>query len=110
MFLLTMRSGLRRGEVLALKWDDVDLASRWKGGCAALRLAGARWSDEDEPRSGGATPMKVIQEYLGHTTIQMTMRYAHLCTRVGKQAIRLLDTPADEQADGTGGGSKTQNP
>ena len=49
-------------------------------------------------------PRKAIQELLGHATIQMTMRYAHLSPDVSRQALRLLDHQ--------GGGAATwqQNP
>lgn len=36
-------------------------------------------------------PLKAIQELLGHATIQMTMRYAHLSPDVSREAVRLLD-------------------
>ncbi len=36
-------------------------------------------------------PLKAIQELLGHSTIQMTMRYAHLAPEVAREAVRLLD-------------------
>ncbi|MGE5184808.1 MAG: tyrosine-type recombinase/integrase [Acidobacteriota bacterium] len=36
-------------------------------------------------------PLKAIQELLGHATIQMTMRYAHLAPEVARDAVRLLD-------------------
>ena len=35
--------------------------------------------------------MRVIQELLGHSTIQMTMRYAHLAPEVARDAVRMLD-------------------
>jgi site-specific recombinase XerD len=38
-------------------------------------------------------PLKAIQELLGHATIQMTMRYAHLAPEVARDAVRLLDEP-----------------
>jgi hypothetical protein len=34
-----------------------------------------------------------VQEPLGHSTIEMTMRYAHLGPGVREDAVRLLDTP-----------------
>jgi site-specific recombinase XerD len=36
-------------------------------------------------------PMKVVQELLGHATIVMTMRYAHLAPEIARDAVRLLD-------------------
>jgi integrase len=38
-----------------------------------------------------SAPPKAIQELLGHATIQMTMRYAHLAPAVARDAVRLLD-------------------
>ena len=35
--------------------------------------------------------MKVVQELLGHATIEMTMRYAHLSPDVPRPAVKLLD-------------------
>ena len=39
-------------------------------------------------------PLKVVQELLGHATIEMTMRYAHLAPSVRRDAIATLDRPA----------------
>jgi len=36
-------------------------------------------------------PLKAIQELLNHSTIQTTMRYAHLAPEVAREAVRLLD-------------------
>lgn len=36
-------------------------------------------------------PLKAVQELLGHATIQMTMRYAHLAPEVARDAVKLLD-------------------
>jgi len=38
-------------------------------------------------------PLKAIQELLGHATIEMTMRYAHLAPVVHRQAVAELDRP-----------------
>ncbi|MCP3167704.1 tyrosine-type recombinase/integrase [Myxococcus qinghaiensis] len=38
-------------------------------------------------------PLKVIQELMGHATIEMTNRYAHLSPEVKRDAVQLLDTP-----------------
>ena len=35
--------------------------------------------------------LKVVQELLGHATMEMTMRYAHLSPDVPRQAVKLLD-------------------
>ncbi len=35
--------------------------------------------------------LKAAQELLGHATIDMTMRYAHLSPDVKRDAVRLLD-------------------
>lgn len=36
--------------------------------------------------------LKAVQELLGHSTMEMTMRYAHLSPEVRKEAVELLDT------------------
>lgn len=38
-------------------------------------------------------PLKAVQELLGHSTIQMTMRYAHLSPEVARDAVKVLDGP-----------------
>jgi integrase len=38
--------------------------------------------------------LKAVQELLGHRTMEMTLRYAHLSPEVGRNAVSMLDTPA----------------
>ena len=38
-------------------------------------------------------PLKVIQELMGHVTIEMTERYAHLSPDTRREAIGVLDRP-----------------
>jgi len=50
--------------------------------------------------------LKSVQELLGHATIQMTMRYAHLSPEVKRDAVALLDSPGwtpQRHRDGTSG-------
>jgi site-specific recombinase XerD len=38
--------------------------------------------------------LKVVQELLGHATMEMTMRYAHLAPVVHRDAVDALDGPS----------------
>lgn len=157
MALVALRTGLRFGELLGLRWQDADLvAGRLRVAQAFVRKAivstksgkprevplgdevkaalkahrhlrgplvfcemdgtgrdtyRARWSLKRACRRAGlreigwhalrhtfashlamrGAPLKSIQEMLGHATIQMTMRYAHLSPDVSRDAVRLLD-------------------
>ena len=165
MVVLALNTGLRLGELLALKWDAVDL----KAGRLHVREAVAR-GIVGTPKSGRArevplnetalailkehrhlrgplvfcnddgamltkneakgplrrarvragitalgwhdlrhtfaphltmrgVPLKAVQELLGHATIDMTMRYAHLSPDVTRDAVRALDVGGDTGGD-----------
>lgn len=159
MLLVALRTGMRLGELLGLRWQDVDLVAgrlvvernivRGKIGspksgrsreialgdevlaalkghrhlrgesvfcdvsgrplrkgelrhplrraCARAGLRPIGWhvlrhTFASHLAMRGA-PLKAVQELLGHATIQMTMRYAHLSPDVARDAVRLLDAP-----------------
>ncbi len=160
MILVALRTGLRFGELLALRWQDVDLVAgrilvrqnyvngiigtpksgygrevplgeevlkalkghrHLRGQLVFCTMAGEvftvgepRYWLERFCRKAGlrevgwhalrhsfashlamrGAPLKAIQEMLGHATIQMTMRYAHLAPEVARDAVRLLDEDA----------------
>lgn len=160
MILTALRTGLRHGELLALRWQDVDLVAgritvrqnvvrgvigtpksgkpreiplgeevlaalkshrHLRGPFVFCNMAGKMLTDSElkNPlthtcRRAGLRPvgwhvlrhsfashlamrgatLKVIQELLGHSTITMTMRYAHLAPRVSREAVRMLDEDA----------------
>jgi integrase len=160
MILVALRTGMRIGELLALRWEDVDLnAGRitvrrnvvWgyvgtpKSGkpreiplsndaLAALKSHrhlrgplvfcddGGHMLTEGEvrhplwracKRAGlrqitwhvcrhtfashlvmRGVPIKAVQELMGHSTILITMRYAHLAPEVSREAVQLLDLDA----------------
>jgi integrase len=160
MVLVALRTGMRQGELLGLRWEDVDLtAGRLlvrqaitrgvvgtpksgkprelplsdqaltslkrhrhlrgelvfcdvdgkaleKGACKwplwrACKRAGLRRIGWHVLRHSFAShlamrgvPLKAVQELLGHATIEMTMRYAHLSPTICRDAVQALDAPA----------------
>ncbi len=176
LMVVALKTGLRMGELLALKWEDVDVVagrlvvrrSLWreiegppksgrtrevplsdeaiatlKAQRAATMLKGPYvFADADGKRlkhkslyevvprickkAGLAkrltfhdlrhtfashlvmrgVALKAVQELLGHATIDMTMRYAHLSPDVKRDAVKLLDHPvAEDAAQGHTGGT-----
>ena len=165
VFLVTaLKTGLRVGELLALKWADVDLVA------GRIVVRRTLWHDQEGTPKGGRTrevplsneavatlkghrhlkgsyvfcevdgtrlthsrvkdvvpstckkaglakrltthdlrhtfashlvmrgiTLKAVQELLGHATMDMTMRYAHLSPDVKKDAVRVLDLPAGKE-------------
>lgn len=163
MIMLALNTGLRRGELMALQWDDVDLVSGrlmirrnvWlkhygtpKGGRSReiplnqtalaqlkthrhLRGALVLCKDDGKPVSNQmcwaaiirackraglrqvgwhvlrhtfasqlvmrGVPLKVVQELLGHATVEMTLRYAHLSPDVKNDAVKVLDRTTESR-------------
>lgn len=159
---LAVRCGLRVGEILGLRWIDVDLVERrlHVRQAVAIGLVGTPKSGRDRiiplgnevatalqrhehrgplvvclPDGGQQTrnglkwplrravagaalrpigwhvlrhtfashlvmrgaPLVAVQQLLGHSTIEMTMRYAHLSDDARREAIALLDRPRSTQ-------------
>jgi integrase len=167
MIALGLKAGLRQGELLALRWSDVDLRTgrlsvrrnlceghigtpkNGRGRDIPLCVTAAEALDAHRrtsrsivfpgpsgtPLTANAcrrplwracesakvrpigwhvlrhtfashlamrgAPLKAVQELLGHSTIEMTMRYAHLSPQVGRQAVALLDVPPEGAAAST---------
>jgi Site-specific recombinase XerD len=164
MIFVAIRTGMRQGELLGLRWQDVDLAAGrlmvrqsvvrgvvvtpksgkpreialgdgvlaalrshrhlrgelvfcdsaghqlTKGECkhplwSACKRAGLRRIGWHVLRHTFAShlamrgvPVKTIQELMGHSTMAMTLRYAHLSPEVGREAVKLLDSPGTRMA------------
>lgn len=175
LFVTTaMHTGLRVGELLGLKWDDIDLRA------GQLVVRRNLWGGEDgSPKSGKfrnvplpeslrlllkenrhlkgdyvfcrddgrqlthsrvknvvpsickaaglakrltmhdlrhtyashlvmkGVSIKMVQELLGHATITMTMRYAHLSQDSKNDAVKVLDEPYDSTPKGRNRGTRT---
>ena len=79
------------------------LHERLEGACRRAGLRRIRWHDcrhsfASQLASAGV-PLRQVQEYLGHSTILMTMRYAHLAPNDGADMRRALDRAAGNQGN-----------
>jgi len=96
----TLRQHPRRSELVFSALDGSMLskgAMKWPlwNACksAGLRMIGwhsARHTFASHLVMRGA-PIKAVQELMGHSTIEMTMRYAHLSPDARREAVQLLD-------------------
>jgi len=74
------------------------LHERLWGACRRAGLREVRWHDlrhtfASQLVSAGV-PLRQVQDWLGHSTITMTMRYSHLVPGEGADLIRALEDPS----------------
>jgi integrase len=162
MIHIALRTGLRRGELMALDWSDIDFARNRlnvrravsdgiitspktyrhrtvplsadlravlerdtrPSGLVCPNVGGAIWSDAAFARAivriarragirpigwhtlrhtfatelaAAGVPLHIVKELLGHASITMTMRYAHVAPSMLDDAIRSLERSASIQ-------------
>lgn len=91
-----------RGESVFCNEDGSHM-TRWQlherlwGSCRRAGLRKIRWQDLRHSFASQlvmeSVPLPQVQQWLGHSTITMTMRYAHLAPNTGSKVISVLDTP-----------------
>jgi integrase len=156
--LLSMNTGLRRGELLALVWTDIDLQERMLTVRGASAKSGDTryvplndeavtllkdWLKESEERDRvfsvttsfktswgtllerakitrfrwhdlrhhfasrlvqAGVPLNTVRELLGHGSLAMTLRYAHLAPNQTRDAVaKLIHAPAQLEPHGIAG-------
>lgn len=90
---------LQRSDLGELRraWLLHDTALRIIGGSVLCRLSRAR----DSRHSFAShlvmrgVAIRAVQELMGHASIVITQRYAHLAPHVSQDAVRLLDAPGE---------------
>ena len=166
MILMALKTGMRLGELLAVRWEDIDLVSKrilvrrnavygeigtpksgknreipicdtllaelkglrhLKGELVFSNDRGRLWLAQDtysplhwSCKKAGlrkvgwhvlrhtfashlvmrGAPIKAVQELLGHSTLEMTMRYAHLSPDARREAVQLLNSRGTYTAHG----------
>jgi integrase len=82
--IIAVNTGLRLGELIGLQWDDCDLVS------GVMQVRRSDWEGHLGLRG---VSLKAIQELLGHGSMEMTLRYAHLSPDVRRDAVNALLVP-----------------
>jgi integrase len=91
-----------RGKLVFCRVDGKPLTlwqlhERLWGTCRRAGLREIRWHDLRHSFAShlvmGGVPLRLVQDWLGHSTINMTMRYSHLSPGHGAELIRMLESP-----------------
>lgn len=93
---LSVLHGIRvPGETRVVRGDPTATAKRFQRACEAAGLGHVRWHDLRHTFASRlvmrGVPLHTVRELLGHKTIAMTMRYAHLAQGHLSEAVRVLD-------------------
>ena len=80
---------------------DVNLTRKFERVCELAGIGHCRIHDLRHTFASGlataGVPLNTIRELLGHTTMDMTLRYAHLCPSVKADAVETLSYGANEK-------------
>ena len=78
-----------------MNFSDGYLHERLWGACSRSGLRRIRWHDCRHSFASqlviAGTPLRQVQEWLGHSTILMTMRYSHLAPGGVREFLSALD-------------------
>jgi integrase len=92
-----------RGDLVFCRLDGKPLTiwqlhERLWSACRRAGLRKIRWHDLRHSFASQlvtvGVPIRRVQDWLGHSTIAMTMRYSHLAPGSGSELIQALDSPA----------------
>jgi integrase len=79
------------------------LHERLEGACRRAGLREIRWHDLRHSFAShlvmANVPLRQVQEWMGHSTITMTMRYSHLVPGSGAEFIHTLEDPVARGKD-----------